>query len=115
MKKIYTRKKNNPTGTFYVEAHPDANKWDEYIKIGSTWLHNIYRLNSTTKIWLGSPMWRTFTTSFVGSFEVNFSAPDQTVLTLNGDKNITNSSSFQSWFTYCKQAGVEEILVDIMD
>ena len=113
MKKVYTLKKEKPEGFFYVEAHPDARNWDEYIKLGGFWLHNYYLLDVTKERWKGKPTWRTFTTSVIASFELDFSSPDQTILSVIGDQKITDSASIQSWFSYCRKAGVEDITVDL--
>jgi hypothetical protein len=112
MKEVYTAKKNNPDGSFYVMAHPESNNWDEYIKLGGIWLHNYYHLDVTKERWHGTPTWRTFTTAVIAAFELDFSSPDQTVLSVVGDQNITDSTSFQSWFKYCKKEGVEDIVVE---
>lgn len=112
MREIYTRKKENPDTTFYVVAAPEQEKWDEYIRMGKGWLHNQYRLEVSTHRWSGKPNWRTLTASVIASFELDFSAAGTTTLTLTGKKNITDGGSFQSWFSYCRMAGVEEINVE---
>ena len=112
MREIYTREKENPEGSFYVEAAPEKNDWNEYIRMGKSWLHNYYHLDVKENHWQGSPTWRTFTTAFVASFHLDFMAEDRTVLTLHAKPSVTDAGGFQSWFQYCLNEGVQKVVVN---
>ena len=109
MKEVYTQKKEIPSGSFFVEAVPYSNDWNEYIKLGNNWLHNYYHLDVEENGWKGSPTGRTFTKAVVAYFSLDFSKKEQTLLNLHAKPGVTDASQFQSWFEYCKSKGVQEI------
>jgi hypothetical protein len=110
MKKILLQSKQHvKNNSFYVTVDPVKKNWNEFISFRGFQLINEYYLTQEKNTWELSLTWKTFTSSLISQFKIDFNDSRQTVLTLTGLPSIINTVFYQSWFKYLKTEGIDNI------